>query len=66
MKLNMKYGEEITETFQRQTLESLLSKCTDKQRDVFSRMYPNGVRKDQLAWAITQCKNTLDKSRCAE
>ena len=64
MTLNMKYGEQITEQFQRETLAALLDQCTEKQRELFARMYPTGPHKDQLAWAITQCNNTLVK--CAD
>lgn len=59
MKYDMKYGERITEDFQRKTLDDLLSQLTEAHRDLFKRLYPSGVKKDQLNWAITQCQNTL-------
>jgi hypothetical protein len=57
----MNYGEEITETFQREKLAELLAQCTEANRSLFAKMYPGGPRREQLPWAITQCKNTLDK-----
>ncbi len=32
------------------------------QRDLFSRMYPNGPARDELAWAMTQCHNSIMKN----
>lgn len=62
MKLDMQYGERVTEEFQRKHLAELLSQCTDAQQDVFNRMYPNGPKKSQLAWAMTQCHNSVMKN----
>ena len=64
--MNMKYGEEITEKFQRETLGTLRKQLSEKQQDLFSRLYPRGVSKDQLCWAITQCHNTLEKNKAKE
>ena len=43
----------------RDYLEKLLSLCTEKQANLFSRMYPDGPNIKQLSWAITQLENTL-------
>lgn len=59
MKLDMTYGQRITEEFQRKTLDDLLSQCEEKHRDLFKKLYPKGVKANQLNWAITQCHNTL-------
>ena len=37
----------------------LLTLCTSPQRDLFERMYPDGVTKDGLDWAISQIKRTI-------
>jgi 3-methyladenine DNA glycosylase AlkC len=60
--VNMNYGKEISEKFQREKLAELLARCNKEQQELFSRLYPNGPRSDQLAWAITQCHNTLIKN----
>lgn len=43
----------------RDYLNKLLLLCTEKQTDLFGRMYPDGVSKAQLSWAVTQLENTL-------
>lgn len=40
-------------------LTNLKMLCTQKQKDLFDIMYPDGVDKKQLTWAITQLENTL-------
>ncbi len=40
-------------------LNNLLSLCTEKQTELFNRMYPNGVDASKLKWATTQLENTL-------
>ena len=46
----------------RDYLNDLMELCTDKQRDLLSRMYPDGVKKNQLDQAINQIKRTLKKA----
>jgi hypothetical protein len=36
----------------------MLAECSENQRDLHKRMYPNGVSDDLLDWAITQLENT--------
>lgn len=44
----------------RDYLNNLLALCTDKQKNLFSRMYPNSNPDNkQLNWAVTQLENTL-------
>lgn len=40
-------------------LNNLLNLCTESQKDLFNRMYPNGVSNKQLSHAIYQVENTL-------
>lgn len=63
MALDMKYGEKITEGFQRECLAELLAQCTVPQQQLFAKMYPSGVPSSRLPWAITQCNNTLCKNK---
>lgn len=65
MKRNMNYGRQVTEEFQRKVLAEILEQCTEKQRDVHRRMYPNGVAAEDLPWAITQARNTVLKNGAA-
>ncbi len=64
MKFDMTYGERVTEKFQRDHLADLLTQCKPEQQAVFSLMYPNGVSKADLCWAMTQCKNSLHLTEC--
>ena len=43
-------------------LENLLNLCTAPQRELFDRMYPNGVDTTKVPWATIQVENTLKKS----
>lgn len=59
------------EEFARNTLKTDLAKCTDKEKDVFIRMYSPGqtpqfindvvntMPVEKLDWAMTQVQNTL-------
>ena len=40
-------------------LDSLLDLCTERQKDLFCRMYPEGPKTDQIKMAISQVENTL-------
>lgn len=52
-------------------LLSLLSDCTDKEQEMFKRMYGTleqdivcivkNMNDDKIDWAITQCENTVKK-----
>ncbi len=48
--------------FARNLLAQELAQCTAKQQETFKLMYPNGVRLDQLDWAISQCERTNAKN----
>jgi len=48
----------------KQYLESILSLCTPKQRKLFERMYPYGVKDEQTKQAITQVENTINALNC--
>lgn len=43
----------------RDYLNKLLALCTEKQKDLFKRMYPEGPLPKQLDWATIQLENTL-------
>ena len=59
----------------RNWLKENLVKCMSKQRSIFKKMYsPNdlelpinavvdNMREDELDWAMTQVKNTLNKNK---
>jgi len=47
------------EIHKKDTMELLLSLCTDSQKDLFEKIYPNGPTDKQLDHAIFQCSNTL-------
>lgn len=40
-------------------LNKLKELCTQEQIDLFNRMYPTGIKGDQLAWATIQLEDTL-------
>jgi peptidoglycan hydrolase CwlO-like protein len=40
-------------------MNNLLALCTDSQKELFNRMYPDGPDKKQVRWAIVQLENTL-------
>ena len=56
------------EDFKRTILSKLYYKCTERQRHVFNRMYGslNGVRDDQIDWAIQQCEKTIKANKKKE
>ena len=43
----------------RDYVNKLLALCTEGQKNIFNRMYPEGVNIKQLDWATTQLENTL-------
>ena len=45
----------------RNYLNKILELCTEKQRDLFSRMYPTGVEGGDIAHATLQLENTLKR-----
>jgi septal ring factor EnvC (AmiA/AmiB activator) len=45
-----------------QYIYKILSLCTDEQKSLFSRMYPDGPNKAQVSWAIKQIETTLRDS----
>ena len=50
---------EKIEQFKRQLLHEELSKCTDKQREFFYKLFPGGVPDDNLEMAIDLCMRTV-------
>lgn len=48
--------------FTRLVLAELLAQLTQPQRDMFSRMYPNGPSEKQLANALDQIERTIKKN----
>ena len=49
----------------REHIKELLGQCTEKQRDLFNRIYPMGIDKmpdDKIDWAISQCERTIKKN----
>jgi len=47
-------------------MNSLLALCTDRQKDIFNRMYPAGPSIKQINWAIKQLENTLSNLNSKE
>ncbi len=44
-----------------QLIKSMLAECTEKQKDLFKRMYPKGIEnysEKKIDWAIVQLENT--------
>ena len=60
----LKAHDEI-DAYMRNLLRERLAQCTDPQRELFGRMYRNGIENipfDKLEWAIQQCNNTIAKN----
>lgn len=54
----------LTEKFQREQLEMLLSQCTPEQQELFNkRIFPDIVRTDQLESAYDLVERTLKKNK---
>jgi hypothetical protein len=51
------------EEFKRSLLNERLSQCTEKQRELFGRLYPNGVPDDKLEDAINLCNRTIRRNQ---
>lgn len=49
----------------RNKLRNLYHQVTDKQKEVFNRMYKSvdEITDDKIEWAITQCERTLESNR---
>lgn len=50
------------EAFLRKSLDARLAQCTEPQRSLFTRIYPNGVPGDRLREAIALCDRTISKN----
>ena len=50
----------------REYMERLLELCTDKQKDLFGRMYPEGVSVLQLSTATRQIETTIKGLNCVK
>lgn len=63
MPLDMQYGRKFAENALRTEIERVLPTLSEKQQDLFRRMYPNGPKPEQLEWALTQINNTVVKNK---
>jgi hypothetical protein len=58
------------EDFKYQLLEDMLAQCTEQQRALFDKMYPEGLRQipdEKFNWAMQQVERTIEinkKSPC--
>ena len=50
------------EETRRGVIKDLLAQCTEEQRGLFNRIYPNGVLKKDLDSAIMLCERTVKKN----
>lgn len=55
-----------TEAFQRAELETLLAQCTDEQKALFNKVYPDGVPAKSLEQAYNLCLRTVSKNHAAD
>jgi len=53
--------EKMLEEQSRKSLRDLLAQCTDKQIDLFNRMYVSveEIPKEKMLWAFKQCERTI-------
>lgn len=58
-----KTAKQEVEQLKRSLLNERLGQCTEKQRELFGRLYPDGVREDQLEDAINLCNRTLRRNQ---
>lgn len=63
MKLDSRYGERVTEEWQRKKLAELLVSLADEDRRLFDRLYAHGVPADHLAYALTLVNTMLMEGR---
>jgi len=54
---------EKTRAFQIEEISILLNQCTEAQRNLFDRMYPDGVNNEQVDKAYDQCRRTVEKNK---
>ena len=50
------------QVYKRTMLRDSLDKCTEIQRNLFSRCYPKGVSEEKLDSAILLCERTVKKN----
>ena len=50
--------------FKRELVRRLLDQCTEKQIDIFNRMYVdiNSIKEDNMETAYFQCKRTVERN----
>lgn len=55
------------ENYRRKTLRDLYNQVTKEQQEFFCKMYGSldGVKDDQINWAIQQCEATIKKNKDA-
>lgn len=58
-----KFVDGHVNTFKRQLLQDILSKCTDSQKTMFDRIYPHGAPDDKLDYAIDLCDRTIKNNQ---
>jgi hypothetical protein len=56
-------AEAEVEAFKRRMLAERLTQCTSEQQAFFNRLYPKGVREDQIMDAIDLCDRTIRKNK---
>ena len=54
--------EKLSEAFKREQLAAQLAKCSQKQRELFARLYPDGVPSDKLNSAYDLVERTIKKN----
>ncbi len=49
---------------QREALKNLLLQCTEKQINIFNRMYKSveEIPEEKISWAMKQCERTINKN----
>jgi hypothetical protein len=56
-------AEAEVEAYKRKMLADRLAQCTPTQQAFFGRVYPRGVREEQLMNAIDLCDRTIRKNK---
>ena len=54
------------EAFRRATLQALLDQCSEPQRALFAKLYPDGVPVASLDSATRLCERTVAKNKAAD
>lgn len=59
--MSISINDKVT-SFKRQLLADALEQCSDKQRALFRRLYPEPIPDDKLIQAIDLCERTIKKN----